>query len=73
MDIKDEQIWENVLYIMKIEQIENDFRAIIFRKEKDNTLKFIEVISARKKVVDGLLERQQFSLTNKSLKIESSL
>jgi hypothetical protein len=67
--LRDGQIWESTLYVLKIEKIGNDFRGVIFRKDTDNTLKFIEVLynESRLDRLTLIIKKMDLSLTNKKL------
>lgn len=59
----DGQIWESEIYVVKIEQMENDLQALFFRKEN---LKFV-TIEVRKEKIGKFLKNLGAKLTNKKL------
>jgi hypothetical protein len=67
--LQDGQVWESPLYVLKIELMGSFFRGVVFRKEKDNTLKFIEVVfnETKQDRLTKMLERMSFTLTGKKL------
>jgi ABC-type Fe3+-hydroxamate transport system substrate-binding protein len=69
--LKDNQIWENDESIVKIEQLGESFRGFIFRKQKDNSLRFISAIFDRPAQTEKLIKELNMKLTNKFLTLEN--
>jgi ABC-type Fe3+-hydroxamate transport system substrate-binding protein len=68
--LDDDQIWENKDSIIKIEKMGESFRGFIFRKGKDNSLRFISAIFDLPKQVEQLISELDMKLTNKILTLE---
>lgn len=68
MMLEDEQIYETDIYLMKIEKVSDSFRGILFKKEQDDkSIRFINVIMDRKKLLEELLIKLNFKLSTKIL------
>lgn len=64
--LKDGQIYENDFYVIKIEQLDESFRAMIFAKTDDG-LRFVQIFYNKTKLIIDLLKKMNMIVTDKIL------
>lgn len=64
----DGQVYESEEYVLKLEKLGNDFRAIIFRKESGE-LRFVEMFVniPDRNLIKKMIKRMNFVLVNKTI------
>jgi len=66
ISLKDGQIYENDFYVIKIEQLDKSFRAMIFSKTYDG-LRFVQIFCNKTKLIIDLLKKMDMVITDKIL------
>lgn len=72
--LENNQIWEDSQYVLKIEKWDNDFHALIFKKENDS-LRFINIIiqdSFDKTRIEKLIKKMNLSISNKFITLKDT-
>lgn len=67
--LEDNQIWEDDLYVLKIEQWEENFHGIIFKKEQ-GTLRFLNIIINKNSRIEDLIKKMNLKRTSKFITLK---
>lgn len=69
--LENNQIWENDEYVLKIEQWNNDFHALIFKKD-GITLRFINVMMDRDTRLEKVIKKMELTISKKIITLRDN-